>query len=177
MDALTYDPNKGLGNMDRILLRGAKAHKSLKEISALTNGVIKPAEAGVRILEILDSRDWLSEAQKKMLLLDDMFELKDQLREQAIEFKNKDAVKPLISLLAQIDKTMAAEKFDLAKAMSEISRAHAALMLSAISLALERSFLELEKRYPDVKKSELTEIFQLAMPAVVREVESRVPGE
>ena len=106
-----------------------------------------------------------------------MFELKDQLREQAIEFKNKDAVKPLISLLAQIDKTMAAEKFDLAKAMSEISRAHAALMLSAISLALERSFLELEKRYPDVKKSELTEIFQLAMPAVVREVESRVPGE
>lgn len=163
--------------MDRILIKGAAAHKSWNEISKLTNGVIKPAEAAVRIEEILDGRDPLSDAQYKSLLIDDMMQVKDFLMAKALDFNNMDAVKPLISILTQLDKTLAAEKFDMGKAMNEISRAHAGLMLQGISITLERSFLELEKRYPNVKKSELTEIFQVAMPDAIREIESRVVGE
>jgi hypothetical protein len=174
---LTYRPENGLGNIDKILLRGASAGKSPNELSNLTNGVVKPAEAAVRVQQILDSRDWLSDAQRKALLLDNLHDLKEVLYEKAVTFKSLDAAKPLISLLGQIDKSLAAEKFDLTKAMTEINRAHAGLMLSAISLALERSFLELEKRYPTLQKAELTEIFQTAMPDVVREIESRVPVE
>jgi hypothetical protein len=177
METLRYEPDKGLGNIDRILLRGAAAHKSWNEISKLTNGVLKPAECAVRVTDILDERDPLSEAQKKLLLIDDMMQVKDHLMAKALDFNNMDAVKPLISILTQLDKTMAAEKFDMGKAMSEISRAHAGLMLQGISITLERSFLELEKRYPEVKKSELTEIFQVAMPDAIREIESRIPGE
>ena len=176
-EILKYDPKRAVSPVDKILLRGAASGKSPKELSALTNGVVKPAQAAARVLEILDSRDWLTEAHQRLLLTDSLMDLHDTLYERAIEFRDLDAAKPLLSVLTLIDKRLSTDKFDLQKAMTEISRAHAGLMLAGISTALERSFLELEKRYPDVKKSELTEIFQLAMPDVVREIESRVPVE
>ena len=176
-EVLRYDAKKGLGPVDRVLLRGAASGKSANELSALTNGVIKPAESAARVIAILDSRDWLSQAQARMLLIDEMMQLKDELSERVHDFKSRDDVKPLISIFTLLEKAMAAEKLDLAKAMSEISRAHAALMLQGISLALERSFLELEKRYPEIRKVELMEVFHAAMPDVIRELESRVPSE
>ena len=175
--AMKYEPERALGPIDKVLLRGASAGKSPNEISELTSGIVKPAQAAARIVEILDSRDWLSEAHKKSLLLDDLFALKDKLFTQTVDFGNLDAAKPLISVLGQIDKTLAANKFDLEKEMTEIKSAHARLMLSAISLALERSFLELEKRYPEIAKAELLEVFHAAMPDVVKEIEGRVIAE
>jgi hypothetical protein len=162
--ALVYDPSKGLSPFDRIMLKGAAAGKSPSEISELTNSVISPAACAARILEILEARDWLSQA------------LKDHLKERALEFRDKDSIKPLISMFTLIDKRLADNKFDLQAAMEQISRAHAQLMLSAIGLALERSFLELEKLYPDVQKSVLLAVFHEAMPDVVREIESHVPA-
>lgn len=174
---LQYDPKKGLSEIDRILLQGAAARKSMQELSELTNGMVKPAEAGQRVKDILSARDWLSQAEMRLLLIDDIMRLKDNLMSKAVTFNDLDAAKPLISVLTLLDKTLAADKFDMTKAMTEINRAHAQLMLSAISLALERSFLELEIRYPGLRKAELLEVFQMAMPDVVREIESRVPVE
>jgi hypothetical protein len=174
--ALVYDPSKGLSPFDRIMLKGAAAGKSPSEISELTNSVISPAACAARILEILEARDWLSQAQQRMLLTDELMELKDHLKERALEFRDKDSIKPLISMFTLIDKRLADNKFDLQAAMEQISRAHAQLMLSAIGLALERSFLELEKLYPDVQKSVLLAVFHEAMPDVVREIESHVPA-
>lgn len=173
-EALVYDPHAGLSSIDRILLRGAASHKSPRELSEMTNGTISPEDAAQRVLEVLDSRDWLSVAQAKMLLVDQMHELKDALMEKAIRYQSVAAAIPLVSVLQLIEKTIAAEKLDLNKAMAEISQAHARLMLQGISIALERSFLELEKRYPDIEKTELLEVFQMAMPDVVREIESHV---
>lgn len=172
-----YDPSKGLGPFDKILLRAAGSRKSPNEMSIAVGGSLTAAQCAARVIELLDSRDWLSQAHQRMLLVDEMMGLKDALWEKAVEYQSVDHVKPLISVLTLIDKTLAADKFDLTKAMSEINRAHAQLMLSAIALTLERSFLELEKRYPDIEKTELLEVFHAAMPDVIHSIESKVPSE
>lgn len=175
METPKYDPSKGYGPYDKILLKGASAGRSWREISALTNGVIPALAAEARVNEILDARDPLTEAKKRLLLTDDLMQLKDVLMEKAVDFKSLDHAKPLISLLTLLDKRLADTKFDLLKAMTEINRAQAHLMLSAISMALERTFIELEARHTNIQKSELTEIYHLAMPDVVQQIESRVP--
>jgi hypothetical protein len=174
MEAPEYDRKKGLSSFDRLILRGAKAGKSPNELSALTNGVISPEAVAIRVLEILDSRDWLSEAHQRMLLTDEINELKDSLFEKAVDFGSIDHTRELIKVVTLLDKRLADNKFDLQSALSQISRAQSQLMLSAVSVALERSFLELEKRYPEMRKAELLEIFHEAMPFAVREIESRV---
>lgn len=176
-DLLKYDGTRGLGNIDRILLRGAAAHKSWNEISKLTNGVVKPAEAAVRVQEILDERDPLTEAQKKLLLVDDMMQVKDHLMAKAIDFNSMDAVKPLISILTQLDRTLSAEKFDLNKAMNEISRAHAFLLLQATDLAFERFCLDIERAHPEITRAELIELKNRALPEAIKAIEQRVPAD
>jgi hypothetical protein len=177
MEPSKYDPEKGLSEIDRILLRGASSGKSPEELSALTNGIVKPANAAGRVLAILESRDWLSQAQRKMLLIDDLMALKDVLYSKAVGARDGESAKPLVSVLTTIMKMLDADKLDIAQAMSQINRAHAQIMLQAISLALERSFLELEKAHPEIEKAELVSVFQSAMPAVVLEIESRVASE
>lgn len=173
-DVLAYDPKRGLGPLDRVLVRGASAGKSPNELSEITNGTVTPAQAAARVLDILAQRKWLSGAQKRDLLLDDMMAVKDSLMSKAIDYHSLEHIKPLISVLTQIDKTLAAEKFDMQKAMAQIDAAHGQIMLAAISLALERSMLELEKRYPNIDKGELLEVFHAAMPDVVKQIEGRV---
>jgi hypothetical protein len=175
-EALKYDSSRGLGNIDRILLRGAAAHKSPTEIAKLTNGVLKPAEVAVRVQEILDDRDWLTEAQTKALLVDDLMSLKDVLVEKAVTFKNLNAAKPLISVLTQLDRTLTAEKFDLNKAMNEISRAHAFLLLRANELSMEKLCLDIEAAHPEISRAELTALRNNSLPLSIREIESRVPA-
>lgn len=173
-EPMRYDPKKGTSAVDKILLRGAAAGKSPEEISALTNGLISPAKAAQRVKDILASRDWLDHIQRKQLLIDDLSELKDMLYEKAIVFKNLDAADHLIKVLNTMQMVIAEDKVDLSVALTQIRQAHAQMMLSAINLALERSLLELEKRYPAIPKGELVEIMHVSFPDVVREIESRV---
>jgi len=173
----TYKAGKAIGAVDKILLRGASSGKSPEELSALTGGVIKPAKAAQRVRDILSSRDWLSILEKKQLLVDDMMALKDVLYEKAVTYEEGGAAGDLIKVLTTMQRMLSEEKVDLTEAMTQIRKAHAQMMIAAIRIALERSMLELEKRYPDVPGSELVEIFQLALPEAVAEVESRVKDE
>jgi hypothetical protein len=177
-EGIQYEHDAGLGALDRALLRGAASHKSPKELSALTQGAVSPAEAAQRVLEILDSRDWLSQVQARMLLIDEMHRLKDVLFAQVEQFRDYAQAQPLVRTLQLIEKTMSADKIDIQKAMEEINKAHARLMLLAISTVLERANLELERRHPDMPGlgRELQEIFHTSYPEVVLQIESRVPA-
>lgn len=173
----TYNPVGGLSAVDQILLRGARSHKSPNELSELTNGIVTPAQASVRVIDILASRDWLSQSQQRMLIIDDLMALKDSLTESAIEYNSLEHVKPLIQVLNTLAKVLTEDKLDIKKAMAEISRAQSQIMLEGISLALERSFMELEKRYPEISKEELLNVFHVAMPEAVLAIEGKIAKE
>ena len=171
-DPLVYDPTKGLGAIDKILMRGARDLRSMKEISALTGNRVSPEDCWLRIDELTNSRDIYSDAKVRMLVVDELMELKNKLVD-ASEYNLKDHGQTLLKVITEINKTLTANKFDMKKAMEEISQAQGQMMLRAISLALERSMFELEKRYPEVPAGELKEIYYLALPDVVKQIESQ----
>lgn len=169
-----YDPRKAHGPLDRLLLRGASAGKSPKELSALTNGVLSPERAAQRVRDILASRDWLSQLERKQLLLDDISQLKDTLMEKAVEYKSLDHAKALMPLLKLLKDVLEADKIDVTQAMAQIREGHARIMLGAIQLAFENAALELSRRHPDVPRAELQALILESLPPAVEAVEARV---
>lgn len=174
-EVTSYDPKRGLGAMDRILLRGAASNKSAIELSALTGGVIKPAAALARVQEILESRTVYTEMQKELLWLDEVNELKDELKRQVLDHKALDHAPTLLNAFKLIQSSILNRKLDIGKAMREIQRAHAQIMLSAISLITERALHILEKNHPEIEwGNEMQEIFGLVIPGAVKEIEAHV---
>jgi hypothetical protein len=170
-----YDPTVGLGPVDRILLRGAASHKSPEELSRLTGTTVKPAAAAQRVIDILKSQDWLSQVQQKQLLIHDLMAIKDKLMHEVIDLNmTKDNAGTLVRVLKEIGDRLDKDKLDLNAALTQIRKAHAEMMLAAIRVAFERSALELEKRYPQVSKTELNEVFRMALPEAAREIEAHV---
>lgn len=170
-----YEPSGALGPVDKILLRGAASHKSPEELSKLTGGTIKPAAAAQRVIDILKSRDWLSQVQQKQLLIEDLMMVKDKLMREVIDLNmTKDNAGTLVRVLKEIGDRLDKDKLDLNAALTQIRKAHAEMMLEAIRIAFERSALELEKRYPEVGRGEINEIFRMALPDAAREVEAHV---
>lgn len=58
---------------DRILWMSA--NRSLVEISAALGGTLTPEEVGAKVVQLLHDRNWLSAAQRRQLLQDQLFEL------------------------------------------------------------------------------------------------------
>lgn len=170
-----YDPAVGLGPVDKLLLRGASSHKSPEELSRLTAGRVSPAAAAQRVIDILKSRDWLSQVQQKQLLIEDLMMVKDKLMREVIDLNmTKDNSGTLVRVLKEIGDRLDKDKLDLNAALTQIRKAHAEMMLAAIRVAFERSALELEKRYPEVSKGEIHEVFRAALPEAAREIEAHV---
>lgn len=170
-----YDQSAGLGPVDKILLRGASSHKSPEELSKLTGGTIRPAAAAQRVIDILKSRDWLTQVQQKQLLIEDLMMVKDKLMREVIDLNmTKDNSGTLVRVLKEIGDRLDKDKLDLNAALTQIRKAHAEMMLAAIRVAFERSALELEKRYPEVPKGEIHEVFRMALPEAASEIEAHV---
>lgn len=170
-----YDPSIGLGPVDKILLRGAASHKSPEELSRLTGNTVKPAAAAQRVVDILKSQDWLSQVQQKQLLIFDLMAIKDKLMHEVVDLNmTANNAGTLVRVLKEIGDRLDKDKLDLNAALTQIRKAHAEMMLAAIRVAFERSALELEKRYPEVSRGEINEIFRAALPDAAREVEAHV---
>lgn len=88
--------------------------RSPKEISQALGGVITPSRVAARIKELLESRDWLTEAQQDQMVSLKMRELLGKLEEQ---FFTEDNAKVQLAYLKaigeRIDKRRAATQVDL----------------------------------------------------------------
>lgn len=88
--------------------------RSPKEISIALGGVITPSRVAARIKELLESRDWLTEAQQDQMVSLKMRELLGKLEEQ---FFTEDNAKVQLAYLKaigeRIDKRRAATQVDL----------------------------------------------------------------
>jgi len=161
---------------DRTIIAGAASRKSLKEISKDLGGKISPEQVGVELEKLLNSTDYLSEAQEQRLLFLDMMRLKDLLFERAQGFGEEAAASygPLVRMLKLLDDTMQRVNNVVDDKVLRIQRAHADVMIQAINLTAEKMLFELHKRYPEVEREELQEILQMSLPAAVSSIESNL---
>lgn len=164
-------------NIDRIILRNARL--SLEEIGEKVGGM-HPAEVGERLDNLLRSRDHLSERQEERLLIIEMGDLIDEVRNR-MNAANDDNYADIANVALRgyeaISKRMDARRKLSELDISEISRAQGEMFLAIIIEAISRVSNWFEEVHPDLDfdiRTEMEEAFDLALPEARDEVNRRV---
>jgi hypothetical protein len=172
-----YEPGKGLGALDKLLMRGAAANKSGRELSALTNGIISPAAAMARVDEIVEERNWLSEARREMLLLDEFYALKDKLLTTFELTKDLDYAKVLRQVLGDIGNRLDKRQKALDVDLNSLYGNQARLMAEAIELTFQKAFASLQAANPAIDNQTVRLALETALPQAVAIISERNEGE
>lgn len=144
--------------LDEILLQAASGGKSGEEIERITG--IPAAQAVMHIKRILASRDIWNEFERRQLLLRELNELKDSLRQGALDAKDPASSRLLLMTLQEIASRLDSEKNKLDVDIVKITDHQAKVMGRAFDVALNYMKDALATKYPQVLKSELDSLAQ-----------------
>ena len=163
-------------NIDRILL--VNARKSPLEISEATGLPVDVAMA--RLYELLRSRDHFSERQEERLLIIEMGDLIDEVRDR-MTAANDDNFADIANVALRgyeaISKRLDARRKLTQADISEITRAQGEMFLAVMLEAIDLATVRLEETHPDNEwdiASEMEEAFAIAIPEANEAVNKRV---
>jgi tRNA splicing endonuclease len=148
--------SKSISVVDDILLKAAAGGKSGDEIEKMTG--IPAAQALEKVKALLASRDVWTEMEQRQLLLAELHELKDSLRDQAIQGQDPDAARTLLRTLEVIGKRLDGQQTVLDENMIKLTTFQQKILLRAMDAALSFAKGELAERYPQVSIDELDEL-------------------
>lgn len=172
-DLAEYKRSLALGPIDRKLLRGAADGLSPKEIANVVGNVLTPEQCADRVKNLIGSRDWLNPLEKEALVLDQMNELVENLR-QASQQGHTRSIEVAASILGKKLDYLQKNRMSAEDAAQIIQEGHARLMLEAISRSYELAAELLSERFPDVPAHELRDTFMQALPVAIEQVEGHV---
>lgn len=173
---LREEERRRRSNMDQILLRNARL--SPQELSERTG---MPVDDAVnRLYELLRTRDHLTDRQEERLLIIEMGDLIDEMRDRAsgagddnyADIANA-ALRGYEAIAKRLDARRKLSEIDI----SEITRAQGEMFLSVILEAVGLVATRLEEMHPDSEwdiRSELEEAFAISLPLARDEVNKRV---
>lgn len=164
---------QGESAIEARLLDEATQFQSPKEISKKLNGAVKPKSVVDTVTELLDKRDWLTEAQQDRLLMRDLQKLKNDLQAK-VQDDDQAAYGPLVRVLEQIGKRIDKLKEQSDDRMLQIQEAHARVMFQAIEVAFHTSVLKLQERYPEFDRIELQEILEESLPLALKSLDDKI---
>lgn len=176
-------------SLDRKLLEAAASNKSPDEIGEEFG--IPPIQAANRIKDILRRRDWLSLVERKALLHDQLVKLRDYVQQQmddqlalepyetargTVVFPQADPrwAEQMRKIIGDMNSQIDAQGSENNEQMNKIRRAHAKLMIGAISLAFDLHAIDMHKRYPEIDEKVLRESLELALPHAVEMIDAQV---
>lgn len=145
--------NRGTTILDDILLKAAADGRSPQEMERISG--IPAAQAVQHVKALLDSRDVWTEHQQRQLLLAELHELKDSLRDMALKAKDLDSARLLLKSLEVIGKRLDQQQTVLDENVIKLSIHQQTVLLRAMDSALTFAKNELAERYPDISRSEL----------------------
>lgn len=149
---------KEVAALDEILLRLAANGASADEIERQTG--IPAAQAIMHIKKILQSRDIWTEFERRQLLLRELNELKDSMRQNALEMKDPQSARLLLQTLQTIAQRLDSEQKQLDVDIIKVTEHQAKVMGRAFDIALNYMKAEMLKLYPEVSRGELDSIAQ-----------------
>ena len=147
---------RGSTVLDDILLKAAADGRSPQEMERISG--IPAAQAVQHVKQLLDSRDIWTEHQQRQLLLHELHELKDSLRDQAIKAGDLDSARLLLKALETIGKRLDAQQETLDENVIKLSNYQQTVLLRAMDSALTFAKGQLQERYPEISQSELEEL-------------------
>lgn len=142
-----------LALLDDLLLQAAADGRSGEEIERITG--VPAAQAVMHIKQLLASRDVWTEFERRQLLLRELNELKDSLRDMALEARDVDHARLMLKTLETIGRRLDAEQKQIDVDAIKVTEHQARVMGRAFEIALEYMKKELAERYPDVSIAEL----------------------
>ena len=145
--------SKEINVLDEMLLRLAASGASGSEMERQTG--ISAAQAVMHVKKILESRDIWTELERRQLLLYELNELKESLKQNALELKDPQHARLLLQTLTAIAQRLDSEKNKLDVDVLRVTEHQAQVMGKAFDIALEHMKKELLRQYPDVTKGEL----------------------
>ena len=147
---------RGSTVLDDILLKAAADGRSPQEMERISG--IPAAQAVQHVKQLLDSRDIWTEHQQRQLLLHELHELKDSLRDQAIKAGDLDSARLLLKALETIGKRLDAQQETLDENVIKLSNYQQTVLLRAMDSALTFAKGQLAERYPEISQRELEEL-------------------
>lgn len=144
---------KGTTVLDDILLKAAADGRSPQEMERISG--IPAAQAVQHVKALLDSRDVWSEHQQRQLLLNELHELKDSLRAQALKAGDLDSARLLLKTLETIGKRLDAQQATIDENTLKLTEYQQSILLRAMDSALEFAKDQLAERYPQITSIEL----------------------
>jgi pantothenate synthetase len=114
----------------------------------------------MHIKKILQSRDIWTEFERRQLLLRELNELKESMRQNALEMKDPQSARLLLQTLQTIAQRLDSEQKQLDVDIVKVTEHQAKVMGRAFDIALNYMKTELMKLYPEVSRGELDSIAQ-----------------
>jgi pantothenate synthetase len=108
----------------------------------------------------LQSRDIWTEFERRQLLLRELNELKESMRQNALEMKDPQSARLLLQTLQTIAQRLDSEQKQLDVDIVKVTEHQAKVMGRAFDIALNYMKTELMKLYPEVSRGELDSIAQ-----------------
>lgn len=151
----------GLSLRDTTLLSLAARNKSAEEMGREVG--ISPARALVRVKELLAARDIWTDIEQKQLLLQDLYELKDQLKEQSKSFLEPKGAAVLLRTITAIGDILDKQGRISEAELTTITQTQARALVELMHAGYGRAEELLAEKYPFVNLIEIKEAFQLGM--------------
>lgn len=154
---------------DEKLLKCAASGKSANQIEIETG--VPAAQAVVRIRELLRSQDIWTTEERKQLLLQDMYRLKDEFARH-IDLSDAKHAEAMTKLLDQIGKRLDAASALNTDTLDKITTLQAQRLLQLYVLATERAKDILAEAYPEAILEDIDAALQEGLREAAGEIES-----
>lgn len=145
--------SKEVNVLDEILLRLAASGASGQEMERQSG--VPAAQAVMHVKKMLEGRDIWTELERRQLLLYELNELKDSLKQNALEIKDPQHARLLLQTLTTIGARLDSENKKLDVDFQKVTEHQAQVMGRAFDIALEHMKKELLRQFPEVSKNEI----------------------
>lgn len=163
----------GRGPFDQVIIDGFASNKSAEDVSALTNGVLTPAQCLSRLHKLIKSKDVLDAKDKLALTLEDVYWLRNKLHDQ---MKKSDWVKPdeaktWLATIEAIVKRIETASNGLGEVMLKFNEIRAQEMTEALVFIGSQIAAAIGQRF-EVEEGEVDMIVLEAIPDAIPEVQA-----
>jgi hypothetical protein len=167
-------PVIGYSPFDRAIIEGFSANKSAEEIarSAPINGTLTPAQCLNRLTQLVESKDVLDVYQKKMLILDNTYQLSARLKKQMddMEFIDKDNGAMFLRTQKELMDMVERVKGEADAELMAFNQRRADEFTAALAYIFDALLERLAQKYPEIEVAEAQELVLEVIPASLPEV-------
>lgn len=168
-------PVIGYSPFDRAIIEGFSANKSAEEISrsAPINGTLTPAQCLNRVAQLVESKDVLDVYQKKMLILDNTYQLSARLKKQMddMDFIDKDNGAMFLKTQKELLDMVERVKGEADDQLMAFNQRRADEFTAALAYIFDALLDRLAEKYPEIEVAEAQELVLEVIPASLPEVQ------